>query len=438
MVILGYFLGLAQLTRVATGRQAFYFGLGVGLLTAAPQLFCFWTIFGVSAVALWFVVAVWVGLFVCLARECRQRVGTLMGTMLMPLLWTGLEYFRSELYYLRFSWLNGGYAFADNVAVLSLFPWLGVYGTGFLLMAAAAFLSRFGLKQGGMWALRLGLFLIVILFLLAYFKPMEASEGKALKIAGVQLEFPTVPQVKRALDELIRKVPDAEVLMLSEYTFDGPVPEVIREWCREHQRFLIAGGKEPGPRANFYDTAYVVGRSGEIVFQQGKSVPIQFFNDGLPASEQRVWNSPWGKIGMCVCYDLSYTEVTDRLVRLGAEAILVPTMDLVSWGRREHELHARVAPVRSAEYRLPIFRVACSGISQWTDRSGRVRAQAVFPGENEPISGVLHLKGRGSVPLDRWLAPVCTGVTALLLVMLSVWAAVAKWRGPARKEGVRA
>ena len=97
-------------------------------------------------------------------------------------------------------------------------------------------------------------------------------------------------------------------------------------------------------------------------------MPIQFFKDGLPAREQRLWDSPWGKIGLCICYDLSYARVTDRLVRLGAQAMIVPTMDVVDWGQREHELHARVAPIRSAEYGIPIFRVASSGISQWTDR----------------------------------------------------------------------
>ena len=53
--------------------------------------------------------------------------------MLIPFVWTGLEYFRSELYYLRFSWLNVGYAFAGA-------PWqgalklAGTYGVGFVLM----------------------------------------------------------------------------------------------------------------------------------------------------------------------------------------------------------------------------------------------------------------------------------------------------------------
>jgi apolipoprotein N-acyltransferase len=149
-------------------------------------------------------------------------------------------------------------------------------------------------------------------------------------------------------------------------------------------------------------------------------VPIQFIKDGLPASEQKLWNSPWGKIGICVCYDLSYTRVTDRLVKLGAEAIIVPTMDIVDWGQAQHELHARIAPVRATEYGLPIFRVASSGISQLVDRSGRVVAAAPCPGDGAAIAGTLELRGGGRRPLDRRLAPFATAVTASVIVWLSI------------------
>ena len=128
-------------------------------------------------------------------------------------------------------------------------------------------------------------------------------------------------------------------------------------------------------------------------------MPIQFFKDGLPAPEQKVWNSPWGKIGFCVCYDLSYTRVTDELVRQGAQLLIVPTMDVEDWGRHEHELHARVAPVRAAEYGIPIFRLASSGISQAVAGGGQVVAKAPFPGSGEILSAKLRLA-------NAWFAPV--------------------------------
>jgi apolipoprotein N-acyltransferase len=225
-----------------------------------------------------------------------------------------------------------------------------------------------------------------------------------------------------ALDRAIVKNPDAQIFVLSEYTLDGPVPDSLKQWCRERTRFLIVGGKDPVGTNDFYNTAYVVGTNGEIVFQQVKSVPIQFFKDGRPAPKQEVWDSPWGRIGICICYDLSYTRVTDRLVAEGAQLLIVPTMDVEDWGRHEHELHSRVAPVRAAEYGLPIFRLASSGISQAVSENGDVMAKTSFPGSLDILSAQLRLPARGSLPLDRWLAPACTGITVVVLLILLVLA----------------
>jgi apolipoprotein N-acyltransferase len=220
------------------------------------------------------------------------------------------------------------------------------------------------------------------------------------------------------LDKALAKNTNAPIFVLSEYTLDGPVPDSLKNWCREHSRFLVVGGKDPVGTNNFSDTAFVVGTNGEIVFKQGKAVPIQFFRDGLPAPAQKVWNSPWGKIGLCVCYDLSYTRVTDELVRQGAQLLIVPTMDMESWGRHQHELHSRVAPVRAAEYGIPIFRVASSGISQAVTGGGRVVAQTSIPGNGEIFSAPLRLPMRGALPLDRYLASACVAATGIVTSVL--------------------
>lgn len=133
LMIVFYLFAVASLLRLGTGRRAFYFGAAVGVGVYAPPLEFFWTIFGPAAMALWAVLAFWHGLFVVLARQCRVRFGWPAAVLLLPFLWTGIEYFRSEVYHLRFSWLSAGFAFADS-ALYSPFRWLGVYGIGFLLM----------------------------------------------------------------------------------------------------------------------------------------------------------------------------------------------------------------------------------------------------------------------------------------------------------------
>src|ERR1039457_6650258 len=136
LFIVGYVVCLVQLAQLRTTRQSFYTGLLTGLLCVAPQLECFWRIFGPAAIALWAVLALWIALFVALAHVALTRLGARPAALLLPFLWMGLEYFRSELYYLRFAWMNAGFAFAQVPGLP--FQILGVYGVGFCIAAYAA------------------------------------------------------------------------------------------------------------------------------------------------------------------------------------------------------------------------------------------------------------------------------------------------------------
>jgi len=222
-LIVLYLFGLAQIARVRSGRMAFYLGLGVGFGIAAPQLLCFWTIFKAPALVLWLIIAFWTALFVFLANAAMNAFGAVKGGLLMPVLWTGLEYFRSELYYLKFSWLNVGYALADSPA-LPIDHWVGMYGAGFLGMAVVVWISMLAFRRAALLTLRLGLVVVLALFFHAYLflgQP-EATSGKSLRVAGVQLEFPAAFEAVNALDRVLKAEPKTDILVLSEYTFDGP------------------------------------------------------------------------------------------------------------------------------------------------------------------------------------------------------------------------
>ena len=419
LLLFGYAFGLVRLTDQPNVRRAFYFGLAAGFLCAAPQAFFFWKIFSAAAIVLWLVFAFWIGLFAAIVCGCIRRWGKVRTAWLIPVIWTGTEYFRSELYYLKFSWLNIGYVLQ--------FPFFGMYGCGFFAFCiVVAFIFY---RRAIVWyfmnkvpLLELLLYLILFMMALALLLPALARAKwritKPITFVGVQLEFPNEYVVSKMLDRALAKNTNAPIFVLSECTLDGGVPDSLKNWCREHSRYLVVGGKDFVTNHVYYNTAFVVGTNGEIVFKQAKSVPVQFFDDGLPARKQEVWNSPWGKIGICICYDLSYTRVTDELVRQGAQLLIVPTMDMEDWGRHEHELHSRVAPVRAAEYGIPIFRVASSGISQAVAGGGNVIAQTSVFGSGEIISAQLRLPQRGSLSLDRILAPVCTGITGIVMAAL--------------------
>jgi apolipoprotein N-acyltransferase len=415
LLIFGYAYGLVRLTDQPTVRRAFYFGLAAGFLCAAPQLTCFWGMFGPAAIPLWIVFAFWIGLFAAIVCGCSRRWGKVKTAWLIPIIWTGVEYFRSELYYFKFSWLNIGYALS-NFQILSFSFW-GMYGIGFLAFAIVAIFCSLRCRVAAPLVL-------LIAGMLLFFSAITWAEKQQprISLAGIQAEFPPVAVIPKMLDQALAKNTNAPIFVMSEYMLDSPVPYLLKNWCREHARYLVVGGKDFVTNDVYYDTAFVVGTNGEIVFKQAKSVPVQCFKDGLPAQKQEVWNSPWGKIGICICYDLSYTRVTDELVRQGAQLLIVPTMDVEDWGRHQHELHSRVAPIRAAEYGIPIFRVASSGISQAVAGGGYVVAQTSMPGNGEIFSAQLRLPTRGSLPLDRYLAPLCVVMTGIVTAVLLIFA----------------
>jgi apolipoprotein N-acyltransferase len=428
--IVGYVICLVQLARLRTTRQCFYVTLAVGFACFAPQLGFFWNIFGPAAIALWLILALWLAAFGVITHVAIVQLGWKRAAFLTPFFWTGLEYFRSELYYLKFSWLNAGYAFAES----SFIPWqyAGVYGSGFAIVTiAAGFLL---VRREHLYRIRrlhVLLFATLAALMTALLLPSFAKAViyPNLIVAGAQLEFPNENEIIKTLDSIlvqdrqrVKKSPyyqrhtNLDLVVLPEYTLDGEPTDALKDWCRTHQKFLIVGGKQSLGDTNYYNTAFVISTNGQVVFTQVKSVPIQFFKDGLPAPEQKVWDSPWGKIGICICYDLSYTRVTDPLVRQGARMLIVPTMDVETWGQHQHELHARIAPVRAAEYGIPIFRVASSGISQGVEKTGRVQSSAPFSGEGETIFFGAHLGAKGNVPPDRLLAPLCVFVTIVFVI----------------------
>ncbi len=406
-----YPIGLLELSSLRSTKTAFYAGFVVGTIGFGLQLRFFWAIFGPAAVFLWMVLGFWIGLFVLLSRQFRVHFGEKISLAGIPIIWLGLEYIRCELYPLKFSWLTLGSRFIEQGP--AWFAPFGNYGIGAGLCLIAAWI----IQRERRWRVVHAGLSIALLATLFTTKPSSATgrlnTESACRMGGIQLEFPIEAEI---LDELTRfkgSNPEIELIVLSEYSLQSPPSKALKKWCRDNQQYLIIGGKDPIEGKEYFNTAFVISPAGEIVFKQGKSEPIQFFSDGRPAPSQNVWHSPWGRIGIAVCYDLSFTRVIDKLIRQGAEALIIPTMDVTDWGRREHELHARIAPVRAREYQVPIFRIASSGISQSVDHQGSIRQSALYPGQGECLSDTVIFSQKGRLPWDRSFAPAASGLTFL-------------------------
>ncbi|RYD35494.1 MAG: hypothetical protein EOP86_08325 [Verrucomicrobiaceae bacterium] len=412
---------LCALTKAKTARRAFYGGTGAALLTFCVPLWFFTGIFGLPmAFALWMCLAVWTGMFCGTLHVLRRKWGAAAALAAAPVLWMGLEYCRSELWLLRFAWLTPGYALpAEHMGWL--FQTLGVYGSGALLVLAGAAVAMLPKTA---WRVAAGLAVPALLLPGARVSP---PSGQSLRITGIQLEQVWQETILEKLDAALTRYPDTQLFVLPEYTFPTTVTAPFTEWCRRHGRWLIAGGFDFAPGLyvkrkdrtvrGYYNTAWVIGPEGTVVHRQAKAMPIQFFDDGMPAAIQRVWESPWGRIGICICYDMNYAMVGDPLAAQDMQLLVVPTMDAIHWGEAQHRLSAKLASTRAVEYGVPVVRVASSGVSLMLDAAGRTLAEGSVPGRGEIVSAVISLSGHARRPWDRHAAAACSWAAGLLVTL---------------------
>ncbi|MBN8249169.1 MAG: hypothetical protein J0L84_17205, partial [Verrucomicrobia bacterium] len=228
--------GLFALRRSRGPRQAFYLGLLAGVGVFAPQMGFLWTIFNIAAVPLWLILASFHAVFVLLIQRVDIRWGSRAALALAPVLWCGIEYFRSEVWWLRFSWFSAGACLP--AAGRGFLAALGVYGVGAVAMLLGASGCRW-LEQGRpvpsrRLAIAAGAGLVILIAIGAwpFWTPDRGNApARTVEVAGTQLEFPGVPEVRFALARLRKAHPEAALIQLSEYTFDGPVPEPVRAWC---------------------------------------------------------------------------------------------------------------------------------------------------------------------------------------------------------------
>lgn len=445
-LVVGYLACLIELRRLPTPRAAFYSGLAVGLGIYVPPMAFLGSVFGVAALVLWTILAGFHAVFVLLLHRVERIGGSLWALGLAPVVWCGLEYFRSEVWWLRFSWLSVGSVFVEGPQPGLRF--LGVYGLGFMAASFAATgpmvfqprLRRWGVVAGA------GCLLVAVGVLVAGSSrsPVSKDVPRGVGVAGIQLEVPGVPEVLVALDGLVRTDPGVELVQLSEYTFDGEVPPAVRSWCQRHRKWLVAGGRETLPDSGtasapsgpalglrttgesdrFFNTAFVVDPHGDVCFRQAKSRPIQFFRDGEPAPDQQLWTSPWGSLGVAICYDASYRRVMDVLVRKGAEGLLVPTMDLETWGADRTRTECADGPDPCARVRASgvprrqLRHLADPGPGGQHTRLGPVSGSGCDPGRILPPSrwrrfGAVGCAGSSGVRRTHWLPRVRTPDSAV-------------------------
>lgn len=443
--------------------QAFLVGCAAGLV-AFGGLMRWIAVFGYPA---WILLSSGMALYMGLFSASAQLLGRGRRTAALwavPLCWVAVEAVRSWGP-LGFPWGLLGLTQHSAPAVLPVASLSGVFGlsgliaaTNALLAAAAGALLEARPPAGGGAALRsaagrrgfaalAGAALLLGAVLLVGGLPGSTSPSGSIRVAVIQPNVPPRPPFDGSaapglLEDLLGLTAraaeaGADLIVYPESAVPrAPEPEEgLRELIarRAGGAVVVVGAHLPGPT----NGAVVIGAGGAVLGKYEKRRLVPFGEAGLqPGRPAAPVETPLGRIGLAVCYESAFSGDFRRVVRSGADLLVVLTND--GWFGRSAgpAQHAAHSVLRAVETGRGVVRAANTGVSMIIGPEGA-------PGRVLPLgtSGVLVR----TVPVGGettfyvragWLlGPLAV---AVWLLGMTPWAVAAVRRQPARVAALAA
>ncbi len=153
----------------------------------------------------------------------------------------------------------------------------------------------------------------------------------------------------------------------------GPTTEFLGEVARKHHLYIVAGILEKTGDTVF-NTAVLIDRNGNLAGKYRKvSLPQEEIDGGVtPGHSFPVFDTDFGKIGIMVCWDVTFPEPARALAQNGAEIIFLPI-----WGG-----DITLTKARAIENQVYVVSSTYDMITAVFDQEGKVIKEAK---ENNPV-----------------------------------------------------
>lgn len=232
---------------------------------------------------------------------------------------------------------------------------------------------------------------------------MEKIKIAAIQMSTVADKMENVRTVKAYLEKIKDENPDFVILpemFCCPYQTEnfpiyaekegGPVWQQLSGYAKQYGIYLIGGSKpEKDAEGNVYNTSYIFDREGK---QIGKHRKVHLFDidikggqtfkesDTLTAGDSdTVFDTEFGKIGVMLCFDIRFPELSRMMVNDGAKVIFVPAAFNMTTGPAHWELSFRTRALDNQIYMVGCApaRDVSAGYISWghsivTDPWGRV------------------------------------------------------------------
>jgi predicted amidohydrolase len=156
---------------------------------------------------------------------------------------------------------------------------------------------------------------------------------------------------------------DADKLKVAEADGEGPIQDFLRDTARRLGLWILGG-----TTAIKGDSAARVANASLLIDADGKRVArydkIHLFDVAIPGRDEKylesthvmpgreavIADTPVGKLGLSVCYDMRFPELYRDLVARGAEWLAVPAAFTVPTGRAHWETLLRARAIENLCY----------------------------------------------------------------------------------------
>jgi len=156
---------------------------------------------------------------------------------------------------------------------------------------------------------------------------------------------------------------DADKLKASEELGSGLIQDFLAEQAIQNQVWLVGGTipiHSPDPH-KVYNACLVHDHQGKQVacyykihlFDAQVKPGVEVYEESktvYPGNELTIVDTPCGRLGLAICYDLRFPELFRELSNLGAEIIAVPTAFTVRTGEAHWEVLMRARAIENFCY----------------------------------------------------------------------------------------
>jgi apolipoprotein N-acyltransferase len=405
--------------------------------------------------------AVYVGVFMFLVRKGEEK--GIPVVISFPVLWVALEYLRSFLL-TGFPWASLGYSQYDVLPLIQIADVTGVYGVSFLIALGNAVvyeLIKGGVKkESSIHPLR-SVMIFLILFaatvVYGFIKLGSVETGKPVRVALIQGNIdqsvkwdPAYQEATVAIYERLTRLACASGVDLVVWP-ESAVPLYLQDNEKYTSRIkslagavnadLVVGSPaydSEGGTIIYRNSAFlitprsgIVGRSDKVhLVPFGEYVPLAKLlpfvhklvvgvGDFSPGDRIEPLSIKSGKIGVLVCFEGIFPELSRRYVQAGSRLLVNITND--AWYGRSSApyQHLSMTVFRAVENRVPLVRAANTGISAIIDSEGRIKKETHLFQEAFLDGNVLP--GTGNTLYSRYgdvFAKACLAVSALITISI--------------------